>query len=506
MTTRFSRQSSTNNVLSSHLSALQVVVPLLAAPLCVIIRTAGVTWLIALAVGLACSLNSVLIWRQVQVSGEIVYSLGGWAAPAGIEYRVDSANALILLIVSFIYLISIIYARTSIRAEVHEKNQSWLYAAWILCFTGLSGITLSGDVFNVFVFLEVSSLSTYILISFGQDRRCLTAALRYLVMGTIAATFYLIGVGFLYSLTGTLNMNDLSTLLPDLASQNTVAVAFGFIIVGLAIKMALFPLHAWLPNAYTYAPNAITAFLAGTATKAAVYVLMRLAFAIFPDQYFSDFTSTHEIILILGIIGAVAASAVAIFQSDLKRLFAWSSIGQIGYIAVGLGLASTAGVAASFLHLFNHALMKTAIFMAIGGLFFVTRSTNVSALENAGRRMPWTMAAILIGGLSLIGVPFTTGFISKWYLVSATFEQNHWWLAGLILLGSLVTAAYVWKIVEIAYFRKDPSAPVVRREAPLTLLIPIWMLVAANIYFGIDARFTGVAATQAARAILGVSP
>ncbi len=493
-------------MLGSHLSALQVVIPLLAAPLCAILRKPVLTWLIALIAAIACSINSVAILRQVRESGEIVYALGGWAAPWGIEYRIDSANAFILLIISFIFLLGTLYARRSIASEVDERSQGWFYTAWILCFTGLTGITVSGDVFNVFVFLEVSSLSTYILISFGQDKRCLTAALRYLIAGTIAATFYLIGIGFLYSLTGTLNMADLADRLPALASQNTVAVAFGFVIVGLAIKMALFPLHAWLPNAYTYAPNVVTAFLAGTATKAAVYVFIRLAFAIFPENFFSNFTSTHAIILAIGIFSAVATSAVAIFQDDLKRLFAWSSIGQIGYIAVGIGLASTAGIAASFLHLFNHALMKTAVFMAIGGLFVVTGSTTTAALANGGRRMPWTMAAIVVGGLSLIGVPFTTGFISKWYLVSAALEQDYWWLAGLVLLGSLVTAAYVWKIVEIAYFRKDPDAIITRQEAPLALLVPTWILVVSNIYFGVNANFTSSAAMQAASAILGSTP
>ena len=491
-------------MLTYHLSALQVVIPLLAAPLCVIFRFPRFSWGIALLVGVLCSANSIAILNQVQTSGEIVYALGGWAAPWGIEYRIDSANAFVLLIISFIYLIGVIYAREGIKSEVAVERRNWLYAAWILCFTGLSGITISGDVFNVFVFLEISSLSTYVLISFGQDKRCLTAALRYLIMGTIAATFYLIGIGFLYALTGTLNMADLAQRLPDLESHNTVAVAFGFVVMGLAIKMALFPLHAWLPNAYTYAPNAVTAFLSGTATKAAVYVFIRLVLVIFPDDYFSGLTSTHAVVLAVGIIGAVVTSAVAIFQDNLKRLFAWSSIGQVGYIAVGIGLASSAGIAASFLHLFNHALMKTAIFMAIGGLFVVTGSTTTAALKNAGRRMPWTMAAILIGGLSLIGVPFTTGFISKWYLVSASLEQNYWWLAALILLGSLVTAAYVWKLVELAYFRTDPKEEIVRQEAPLSLLIPTWILVVANIYFGINAQFTGSSATHAANAILGL--
>ncbi len=491
-------------MLSVHLSALQIVIPLLAAPLCAIIQLQRIAWVLALLVGLVCAGNSVAILMQVESAGEIIYALGGWAAPWGIEYRIDSANAFVLLIISIIYLAGTIYARDGVESEVPDERRSWFYTAWILCFTGLCGITISGDVFNVFVFLEISSLSTYILISFGTDKRCLTAALRYLIMGTIAATFYLIGVGLLYALTGTLNMADLSERLPELLKHRTTLVAFGFIVIGLGIKMALFPLHNWLPNAYTYAPNAVTAFLAGTATKAAVYVFARLMFTVFPAGYFTEATSAYAIILGTGILGALVASAIAIFQDNLKRLFAWSSIGQVGYMAIGLGLATTSGVAATFLHLFNHALMKTAIFMAIGGLCYVTGTTNTASLQNAGRRMPWTMAAILIGGLSLIGVPFTTGFVSKWYLVSAALEQQYWWLAGLILIGSLVTAAYVWKIVELAYFRKDQSIPIERQEAPLSLLIPTWILVLANIYFGVNVQLTGPQAVRAASALLGL--
>ena len=491
------------NALTPHLSALQVVIPLLAAPLCTIIRLPRFAWTVAMAVGVLCAINSIAILLQVQATGGIVYALGGWAAPWGIEYRIDDANAFVLVIISVINVFGILYARTSIRSELSENQISWLYTAWLLCFTGLSGITISGDVFNVFVFLEVSSLSTYILVSFGSDRRALSAALRYLVVGTVAATFYVIGIGLLYALTGTLNMADLAQRLPDVSAPRTVLVAFGFIAVGLSIKMALFPFHNWLPNAYAFAPNAVTAFLAGTATKAAIYVFMRLVLTIFPVGFYTHSTLAYLVILAAGILGALIASTVAFFQDDLKRMFAWSSIGQIGYMAIGLGIATSAGIAASFLHLFNHALMKTALFMAIGGLFVVTGSTNIDALKNAGRRMPWTTAAILIGGLSLIGIPFTTGFISKWYLVTAALDLNMWWLAALVLAGSLVTAAYVWKIVEIAYFRTEPEATQTRSEAPLSLLIPTWVLVIANIYFGINAQFTGAQAVRAAGAIFG---
>ena len=489
-------------MISEHLSAIQVVIPLLAAPLCVIFRSAIAAWVIAALTGVMCVINSLAIVMQVKASGLITYVLGGWAAPWGIEYRIDSANAFVLLIISIVYVITVLYSYKSVQLEIREDKRLWFYTALILCFTGLCGITISGDVFNIFVFLEISSLSSYVLISFGSNRRCLTAALRYLFLGTIAATFYLIGVGLLYALTGTLNMYDLENRLPEVADHRAAYTAFGFIVVGLGIKMAMFPLHNWLPTAYAYAPSVVTAFLAGTATKAAVYVFARLMFQVFPSDYFTDVTFTYWIVLILGVAGALVASTIAFYQKDLKRLFAWSSIGQIGYMVIGLGLATSAGIAASFLHLFNHALMKTAIFMAIGGLLFVTGSTRISSLENAGRRMPWTMAAILIGGLSLIGVPFTTGFISKWYLVTAALDQGHWWLAGLVLLGSLITAAYVWKIVEQAYFRPNPKAVIEREEAPLALLIPTWILVLANIYFGINAQFTGQQALAAAMALL----
>lgn len=495
-------------MLTQHLSAFQVVIPLLAAPLCAIFGRSKIAWFVAAIVGLLCIVNSLYLLEHVQSANVVIYSLGGWAAPFGIEYRIDAANAFILLIISIVYVIGVIYARTSIGREVSDRSQRWLYTAWILCFAGLCGITISGDVFNVFVFLEISSLSTYILISFGSDRRSLTAALRYLVMGTIAATFYLIGVGLLYALTGTLNMADLAQRMEALPFTGTALVAFGFITIGLSIKIAVFPFHNWLPNAYTYAPSAITAFLAGTATKAAVYVFIRLWFSVVPHDvdsvYMSMIESTEWILIALGVLGAIIASGVAFFQDDVKRLLAWSSIGQIGYMVLGVGIASVAGVAASFLHIFNHALMKTALFMAVGCLFFMTGATQVASLKNMGRKMPWTMAAIVICGLSLVGVPFTTGFISKWYLVSAAFEQNLWWIALLVLLGSLVSAAYVWKIVEVAYFRTGVDKQIQVKEAPLSILVPTWILVLANIYFGINAQFTGSQATRAAMAVLGM--
>ena len=405
--------------LGAHLPALQVVVPLLSAPICALIGRPRVAWATALVVSAVALATALALLQQVLATGPISYALGGWAAPWGIEYRVDTVNAFVLVIVSAISTVVLPFARDSIEQEVSEDRLSLFYTLWMLCLTGLLGIAITGDAFNVFVFLEISSLSSYALISLGNDRRALIASLRYLVMGTIGATFIVLGVGLLYVMTGTLNMMDLAERLATMHDTRTVKVAFVFLTVGIGLKMALFPLHAWLPNAYAYAPSAVSAFLAGTATKVAVYVWLRFFFTVFGADFALDSMFMDLLLLPLAIVAIVVASTIAVFQEDAKRLLAYSSIAQIGYIALGISLFSVTGLTAAIVHLFNHAIIKAALFMALGCIVFRTGSTSVASLAGIGRRMPWTMAAFVFGAMSLIGVPLTVGFISKWYLLLA---------------------------------------------------------------------------------------
>jgi multicomponent Na+:H+ antiporter subunit D len=337
----------------------------------------------------------------------------------------------------------------------------------------------------------------------GRDRRALNAAFQYLVMGTIGATFILIGIGFLYMMTGTLNMQDLAARLPEVADTRTVRAGFAFLTVGIGLKLALFPLHLWLPNAYAYAPSAVTAFLAATATKVAVYALLRFLLEIFGAEF-----SLHEmpldlILMVLGLAGILSASLVAVFQQDIKRMLAYSSVAQIGYMVLGISLASTTGITAALLHVFNHALMKGALFLALGAMAYRIGSVTLRDFAGLGRRMPWTMAAIVLGGLSLIGVPPTAGFVSKWYLVLGTLEQGLWPVALLILVGSLLALLYIWKLVEAAYFDEPPADAAPVQEAPLSMLIPVWVLVAANIYFGLHTEVSVGVARQAAAQLMG---
>ncbi|MFL0802804.1 MAG: monovalent cation/H+ antiporter subunit D family protein [Agarilytica sp.] len=490
----------------SHFPILQVILPLMAAPTCLLLRQSKLVWMFATLVSALALLISFQLLYQVQANGPLIYELGGWQAPIGIEYRIDMLSAFILVLVSAIATVVLMGAQKSIEKEIPEDKHTLFYVSFLLCFAGLLGIVATGDAFNVFVFLEVSSLSTYTLIGLGRDRRALWASYQYLIMGTIGATFILIGIGLMYMITGTLNMSDMADRLPEATQTKTLFTAFAFFIVGVCLKLALFPLHLWLPNAYAYAPSIVTAFLAATATKVAIYVLVRFIFTIYGVQFSLSHLPLPQILMALGLLGVVGASVVAILQTNVKRLFAFSSVAQIGYMVLGFSLGSQAGLKASLLHVFNHALMKAAIFMAIAGVVYRIGASNIEDFKGIGKKMPLTTAAIVVGGLSLIGVPLTVGFVSKWFLIVALMEQGLWPIVVIVLFGSLLAVLYVWKLVEVAYFHKPNDGDETVNEAPFSILLPTWLLVVANLYFGINTDFTVNVSEIAVFSLFGVSP
>lgn len=489
-----------------QIPALMIVIPLLAAPIAAVLPNGRLPWLLTTAVSWAVLAMACSLLGTVLSAGAVSYEMGGWAPPWGIELRIDTLNALVLLVVATIGAVVTPFAGPSARKEIPRRLQSLFYCLFLLTYTGLLGITATGDIFNMFVFLEISSLSSYALIALGRDRRALTASYQYLIMGTIGATFFLIGVGLLYSLTGTLNIADLAERLPALEEVRVMHTAFAFLVAGVALKLALFPLHLWLPNAYTYAPSAVSAFIAATATKVAVYVMIRVLYTVFGVEFSLGEMPLQPILLTLAIIGVITTSLMAINQLDAKRLLAYSSVAQLGYMAIGIAFGTTLGLTAAITHVFNHALMKGALFLALGAVAYRIGSTRIHEMAGLAKVMPWTILAFAIGGLSLIGVPLTAGFISKWYLISAALEQGWWWLAVIILLTSLLAVMYVWKVIEVAWFRDLPESHADVREAPLSLLIPVWVLVLANVWFGIDTRFSAGVAARAAESLLGVSP
>jgi multicomponent Na+:H+ antiporter subunit D len=487
---------------AQHVPALIIVVPLVCAPLCVLFRGKNTPFLIALAATWFALFCAGFLASEVLQKGTLTYEMGGWPPPIGIEYRVDALNALVLLIVAGIGSVVAPYSRSSLLLEYVQDRAYMFYAAYLLCLTGLMGVAITGDAFNLFVFLEISSLSSYVLIALGFDRRALTASYQYLIMGTLGATFIVIAIGLLYQATGTLNMADLAVRIPEHGYDRTVVAAFGFLVVGAALKIALFPLHQWLPNAYAYAPSTVSAFLAATATKVSIYILIRFLFTIFGVKFSFEVLPTGVPLMTLAVLAMFLPSIVACFQNDVKRMLAYSSVAQIGYMILGVSLVSVVGLQAGILHLFNHALMKGSLFLVMGALFYRLGSCHINALAGAGKRMPWTMAAFVGGGLSLIGVPLTAGFVSKWYLILASLEKGLWVIALLVVASSLLALVYVFRVIESAYFRQAPAdAPAV--EAPLSLLVPAWFLVAGNVWFGIDTTLPVELSRRAAVSLMG---
>jgi multicomponent Na+:H+ antiporter subunit D len=495
--------------LDTHWPVLQVVVPMLMAPLVVLLRPRGLAWAATTATSLMSLAIAIALVTGVLSGATYRYALGGWEAPYGIELRVDEFSAMLLLLVTAASSIALWAGKASLDQAIEQHRQPLFFSAWLLVLAGLAGILVSADAFNIFVFMEISSLASYVVVAGGADRRALPAVFKYLIMGTIGATFYLIGIGLIYMMTGTLNLADMELRIHEVADQRPILVAAGFITIGLALKAAVFPLHVWLPNAYTYAPHAVSVFLAACATKVSLYVLLRFDFVVFQPNLLGHELQFAAFLMPLAILAILVGSAVAMYEYNLKRLLAYSSVAQIGYILLGASLVSMAGLSASLLHMFNHALAKGALFLVAMGLAMRFSLLDLRYLGGAARHMPWTAAALAVAGLSLIGVPGTAGFISKWYLVQAVLELGipGFALVAVIVAGSLMAVVYIWRIVEALWFGEETEdSPQGIHEAPAMMLALIWLAALANIYFGLDTALPRELAAASADSLLGPLP
>jgi len=491
-------------ILADHLPALQVVVPLLVAPLIVLMRVRGLPWAAATATSLVTFAIAVGLTNTVLESYSVTYEMGSWRAPYGIELHVTSFSALLLLIVTAASTLTLVAGKQSIDTEIEHERQPLFYAAWLLALAGFTGIVVTGDAFNIFVFMEIASLASYVLITAGSDRRVLPAVFKYLIMGTIGATFYLIGVGLIYMMTGTLNLADMEARIHEVGELRPILVAAGFITLGLILKAAVFPLHAWLPLSYTYAPHIVTAFLAACSTKVALYVLLRFDFLVFQQNLSAHEVQFSVFLMPLAVLAILIASGVAVFERNLKGLLAYSSLAQVGYILLGASLVSVPGLTAGLMHMFNHALAKGALFLAVACLGMRFTQLALVNLSGVARQMPWTMAAFVLAGLSLIGVPGTAGFISKWILISAALQEGALGVAlvAVIVVSSLLAVVYIWRVIEIAYFGDPPEASQLVNEAPAWLLVGTWVAALMNIYFGIMPSFPLSLARESAASLL----
>ena len=440
------------------------------------------------ALGAAGSLALAAIGLQrVLAEGEIRHYFGSWPPPFGIEYVLDPLSAFMAIIITFIGFIVLVYPPGAGLYQVPRKGIP-LYGVTMLLLTGLLGVVLTGDMFNLFVFLEIYSISSYALITLG-GKHALVASFRYLILGTIAGGFYLLGVGFIYFSTGSLNMADVAQLLPAIHDSPAIIAAVTLIVVGMGIKMALFPLHVWLPDAHSHAPSVIAAILASIQIEVAAYVLIRMFLTVFQPEYLCQQLPVTTIIGWLGVGGIIFGSIMAIAQRDFKRMLAYSTVSQVAYIALGIGLANPLGLIGALLHILNHAFMKSCLFLVAGGIRHQTGLREIPWFIGLGRRMPITMAAFTVAALSMVGIPPTAGFFSKWYLILGSLDAGNWVFAAAIVASSLLTAIYFFRVIEKVYAHAPPKsneADLTQNvEPPARILAPILTLAAGVLILGL---------------------
>lgn len=451
-------------------------------------------WYISLGTLSFQFISSFFILEHVLRRGPIHYRLGGWVPPWGIEYVMDPLNSYILIILLFLALVCLLYSKRNIEHELPEKIVSF-YTVYQLLITGLCGIVVTGDIFNMYVFIEIASLSAYALIA-SRGKIALRASFTYLVLGSIGACFFLLGIGFLYAVTGSLNMHDLSLLLPPFYKNRVIIAAFVFVLVGLSIKMALFPLHTWLPDAHAFAPSEISAMLSGIIIEVATYAFIRVTFSVFTTQFLQLFP-IFEILSWIAAVAILFGSILAITQINLKRMLAYSSVANMGYIVLALGLSLSArtspwgGLNPTLMHILNHALMKGCLFLTAGAFIYKAELWNIDQFYHLSKKMPYTCAAFVIAALSMIGVPPSVGFVSKLYIILASIESKHFFFVAVLLLSSLLNLIYFWRVIETMYMKTKgemdhgSSSFPSKHEIPLGMLLPIWILASLCILMGI---------------------
>lgn len=437
-----------------------------------IVATAGAT--VAASVGLHRALDR----------GPLRHSVGGWAEPIGIEYVLDPLSGIFAVLVGVVGLLVVLYPPKMGFSTALDRAVP-VHGLVLILLGGLLGVTMAGDLFNLFVFLEIYSIASYALIALGGAKAAL-ASFRYLLLATIGSSFYLLGVGFLYFLTGNLGMAVTADALPALVDSNTLAAGAVLITVGLAIKMAAFPFHVWLPGAHSSAPPAVAALLAGVQVKVAAYALVRFVFDVLPPGYVTDRLDLLTLLTWFSAAGIVVGSVMAVRQHDLKKMLAHSTVAQIGYIGIGIGIGTRTALVGALLHVLAHAMMKGALFFAAGNIIDRAGTKEVPRFGGLGAKMPLTMAGFTIAAVSMVGLPPTAGFFSKYYLVTGAAGAGNWVAAAVIVASSLLTLAYVLRAVETIWFAPGsaPSTLATVREAPALAVVPIGVLAIGTLVFG----------------------
>ncbi len=465
-----------------------IILPLLGAVLTPVVAGRGARRAGLWALGVMLLTSAVGLYLMVHVAqvGPFSAYLGGWEPPYGIELRFDEFSASISVI-CLLGTLAILFSFRYAEKELPAQRLPYYYTLLLLNLAGMIGFVVTGDLFNLFVFMEILSLSSYALVAVSGEHIAEMAAFKYLIMGAVSSLLVLLGIGVLYALTGSLNMADISSRLSG-APEAPAMLAFAVIVAGFMVKAALFPLHIWLPDAHAIAPSPVSAILSGLVVKTGLLGLIRM-YQIYYGARVLDLSALNLMLVWLGAISIVMGAFFAIFQEDIKMMLAYSTISNVGYIVMGLGLASRYSMIGATVHIFNHAIIKATLFLGAGAIIYRTGYRNLTDLRGIGRSMPLTTAAISIGAISIVGMPPTAGFLCKWYIALGAIEANQPVFGFALVFGALFIFVYYIRMVNAFYFQQPVHAEISQvKEAPLSMLAPVLVLAALCLIMGILGR------------------
>jgi len=416
-----------------------IIIPLLAAFVIAVISGKKDTWAVHISGTAATAILFLAIYAFFNMNATtITYSVSGWDAPIGIQLVLDAFSSFMLIMVSIIAITSLLFSIQYIR---HMSINWRYYALFMLLLAGMNGVIITGDLFNLFVFMEIALLAAFALVAYGSHAEEFEASFKYAVMGSVSSTIILIAIAVTYSATSTLTLARIAEILPQ-QNQTVLLWVGGLFLVGFGLKAAAMPFHAWLPDAHSSAPAPISAMLSGVLIKAlGIYTLMRIFFNVLgaPHIFMQSF-------LVIGAVSIIIGVFLAIAQWDFKRLLAYHSISQIGYILLGLGLATPLGVIGAVYHLFNHALFKSLLFYNAGAVEFALGTRNLKRMANITRELPVTSQTSMIASLSIAGIPPFNGFFSKLLIIIACIQADQLTFAFLAVIGSILTLASFMKV------------------------------------------------------------
>jgi len=431
--------------MSSQLPILLFLVPFVTAVAMPILCAKRRSWCqpLATAAVSVMVILSVLNLRVVLREGSIEYAFGGWTAPLGIAWLDDPLAAIVVLTMSSIALLCLVYGFVVVPPKLVKSVP--YYTLILLFISALVGIVFAADLFNIFVFLEVAALTGYALVGAGGGK-ALVYAFRYLLLGSFGATLYLLGVSYLYAATGTLNMADLAIRIPELITSTAVVGGLIFVFLGLSIKMALIPLHGWLPGAYANAPSAVAPLLASTVTKVALVAWVRIEYSLIEPGVEVSHVAVLVLLEDIGILAALIGGALALVQTDIKRMFAYGGISHISLILVGVSLGNSTALAGGLFYLINDALMQATLFMIAGAALYYHGANSLDDLKDVSNRSPWLTGALVVVAVSMVGLPPTGGFFGKWNIVLGALEAQHYLAVFAVLGSTLLTLGYFLRL------------------------------------------------------------